>query len=160
EEIETALSGGADIIDLKDPAAGALGALSLTAIRQMVASIAGRRPVSAVTGDLPMDPDLLQSRVEATAATGVDFVKVGVFAGPAMHDCVSALAGAARNARLIGVLFADRSPDFALLAALAGTGFTGAMLDTAGKGTGRLTTHLGADRLARFVAACGGHRLL
>ena len=34
------------------------------------------------------------------------------------------------------------------------------MLDTAGKGTGRLTTHLGADQLARFVAACREHRLI
>ena len=160
EEIETALSGGADIIDLKDPASGALGALSLDAIGQMLASIAGRRPVSAVTGDLPMDPDLLRSRVAATAATGVDFVKVGLFPDAAMHECIRALAGSARNTRLVGVLFADRSPDFALLAALAAAGFTGAMLDTAGKSGGRLTTHLGVDRLARFVASCREHRLL
>ena len=117
EEVEIALSGGADLVDLKDPATGALGALSLTAIERMLATIAGRRPVSAVTGDLPMDPDLLRSRVEATAATGVDFVKVGLFPDPAIHDCIRALAGPARSARLVGVLFADRSPDFELVTA-------------------------------------------
>jgi dihydroneopterin aldolase len=160
EEVEIALSGGADLVDLKDPATGALGALSLTAIERMLATIAGRRPVSAVTGDLPMDPDLLRSRVEATAATGVDFVKVGLFPDPAIHDCIRALAGPARTARLVGVLFADRSPDFELVTALAAAGFTGAMIDTAGKGGGSLTTHLGADLIARFVAACRKHRLL
>ena len=34
------------------------------------------------------------------------------------------------------------------------------MLDTAGKSGGRLTTHLGADRLLRFIAACREHQLL
>jgi dihydroneopterin aldolase len=160
EEVEIALTGGADIIDLKDPSTGALGALSLGAIGQMLETIAGRRQVSAVTGDLPMDPDLLRSRVEVTAATGVDFVKVGLFPDPAMHDCIRALAGLAPTTRLVGVLFADRSPDFALVAALSAAGFTGAMLDTAGKGGGPLTTHLGADLIARFVAACRKHRLL
>jgi len=160
EEVEIALSGGADILDLKDPLTGALGALSLPAIAQMVEAIAGRRPVSAVTGDLPMDPELLRRRVEATAATGVDFVKVGLFPDSAMHDCIHALAGPARTTRLIGVLFADRNPDFDLVAALAGADFSGAMLDTAGKGGGPLTTHLGVDLIARFVAACRTHRLL
>jgi (5-formylfuran-3-yl)methyl phosphate synthase len=160
EEVETALSGGADIIDLKDAATGALGALSLAAIERMLAAVAGRRPVSAVTGDLPMEPDLLRSRVEATAATGVDLVKVGLFPDAAMRDCIAALAGPARDIRVIAVLFADRNPDFALVTALAAAGFAGAMLDTAGKSGGRLTTHLGADRLARFVATCRDHGLL
>jgi dihydroneopterin aldolase len=160
EEVEIALTGGADIVDLKDPSTGALGALSLETIEQMLETIAARRSVSAVTGDLPMDPDLLRGRVEEIAATGVDFVKVGLFPDAAIHDCIRALAGPARSTRLVGVLFADKSPDFELVTALAAAGFTGAMLDTAGKAAGSLTAHLGVDLIARFVAACRKHRLL
>jgi dihydroneopterin aldolase len=160
EEVGTALSGGADIIDLKDPSTGALAALSIEVIRQMLESIAGRREVSAVTGDLPMEPDLLRDRAEAVAATGVDFVKVGLLPDPSVRDCIRALARPAQRTRMVGVLFADRAPDFGLVAAMADAGFSGAMLDTAGKGGGPLTLHLGPDQLARFVAACREHGLL
>src|SRR5450759_3813428 len=51
----------ADVIDMKDPAKGALGALEPAAVRAAVAAIAGRRPASAVTGDLPMQPDIIYS---------------------------------------------------------------------------------------------------
>ena len=59
-EIETALAGGADIIDLKDPSTGALAALGIDLIAEMLEAIGGRREVSAVTGDLPMDADALK----------------------------------------------------------------------------------------------------
>ena len=47
EEAGLALEGGADVIDLKDPTSGALGALPVAVIRAAVDRIAGRRPVSA-----------------------------------------------------------------------------------------------------------------
>jgi dihydroneopterin aldolase len=160
EEIEIALAGGADIIDLKDPSTGALAALSIDQIGAMLEAIGGRREVSAVTGDLPMEPELLRSRAEAVAATGVDLVKVGLFPDPQTPDCIRSLSPTARTRGLVGVMFADLNPDFSLVQAMAEAGFTGAMLDTAGKGKGRLTTHLGADQLARFVASCREHRLM
>jgi len=69
-EAEIALAHGADIIDLKDPAQGALGALEPMAVRATLAAIAGRRPVSAVIGDLPMQPDIIYRAVEDMAAAG------------------------------------------------------------------------------------------
>ena len=50
-EVQIAISGGADLIDFKDPAKGALGALEPAILRSAVAFVAGRRPTSAVTGD-------------------------------------------------------------------------------------------------------------
>jgi len=58
-EAEIAIAGGADLVDFKDAAKGALGALEREILRAAVASVAGRRPTSAVTGDLPMDPQSL-----------------------------------------------------------------------------------------------------
>ncbi|MGC2011909.1 MAG: (5-formylfuran-3-yl)methyl phosphate synthase, partial [Pseudolabrys sp.] len=80
-EAELAVTHGADIIDLKDPSQGALGALELSVVCDAVSTIAGRRPTSAVIGDLPMEPGAIAAAVAATAKTGVDFVKVGLFAG-------------------------------------------------------------------------------
>ena len=55
-EAEVALAGGADIIDLKDPARGGFAAVAMATLRETVAHVRGRRQVSAVLGDLAMQP--------------------------------------------------------------------------------------------------------
>ena len=50
-EARQALEGGADLIDAKDPSAGALGAVSLDALRQIRDAVSGRCVVSAALGD-------------------------------------------------------------------------------------------------------------
>ncbi len=160
EEAILALTHGADIIDLKDPAKGALGALEPAAVRAVVSVIAGRRPVSAVTGDLPMEPDVVVGAVTAMAGTGVDFVKVGLFPGAKRVDCIRALAGIARKTKVIGVMFADSGADVGLLPVMAECGFAGAMLDTAHKGQGRLLDHADLESLSGFVRGCRAHGLL
>ncbi len=150
EEAELALAGGADVIDLKDPARGALGALPCDVIEAAVARVAGRRPVSATAGDLPMDPLAVTEAVDRIAGTGVDFVKVGMFPGGDKHACLDALAR--RRVHLVAVLFADRAPDFGLVERVAERGFVGIMLDTAGKDSGNLRRHLSRETLGGFVA--------
>ncbi len=159
-EAEIALAGGADIIDLKDPARGALGAVEHAMVRATVAAVAGRRPVSAVTGDMPMRPEVVVAAAEGMAAAGVDYVKQGIFPGGEPEQCIRALAPLAERARLVAVLFADRDPDFSLLPLLARAGFHAAMLDTADKSQGRLLDHTSLPRLRQFVASCREHRLL
>lgn len=51
-EAEEALLGGADLIDVKDPAQGSLGKASDDAIRRILHQVACRRPVSAAFGEL------------------------------------------------------------------------------------------------------------
>jgi len=160
KEAQLALTHGADIIDLKDPAKGALGALDPDVVRVVVSAIGGRRPVSAVAGDLPMEPDVIVAAVEAMAATGADYVKVGLFPGAKRADCIWALTPVARRVRLVGVLFADAEPDVGLLPLLAEGGFAGAMLDTARKGAGRLLDHADLTALTEFIRLCRSHELL
>ena len=108
DEAQIALEGGADLIDLKEPSRGALGALDHAAVRICVQAIGGRRPVSATIGDLrSMDPQSMTAAVERMAATGVDFIKIGFFAHPQAIDCARALAGLADGAQLVAVIFAD-----------------------------------------------------
>lgn len=51
-EAEAALRGGAAIIDVKEPASGALGRASDATIAGVTRALAGRRPVSAALGEL------------------------------------------------------------------------------------------------------------
>ncbi|MBV1707876.1 MAG: dihydroneopterin aldolase [Hyphomicrobiales bacterium] len=159
-EAMMALHGGADVIDAKDPGAGALGALPPPTVAAIVAALGGKVTTSAVAGDLPMEPALVSSAVAALQATGVDIVKIGLFPDPRLPDCIMALRPAASRGRLVAVLFADLAPDVTLLAKLAEAGFYGAMLDTAHKNSGRLLNHMEWAQLAGFVAACRAHGLV
>jgi dihydroneopterin aldolase len=148
-----ALGCGADIIDLKDPGAGALGAVSIETIATTVRSIAGRASVSATIGDLSLKDAVISNAVRARAAAGVDFVKVGVFPGTEPEDYLSLLAADASQASLILVVFADALPSFDAVTAADRIGAAGVMLDTMGKTASSLPDHLSLEKLAAFVAA-------
>jgi (5-formylfuran-3-yl)methyl phosphate synthase len=160
DEAAVALAHGADIIDLKDASRGALGALDRDVLRATVAAVGGRCPVSAVTGDLPMEPDVIAAAVARTAETKVDYVKVGLFDGPRRQDCIRALAPLAQATKIVGVMFADRGADNDLIKLMAESGFAGAMLDTADKSAGRLIDCMDVAALRVFVGACREHGLL
>ncbi|TIL23520.1 MAG: hypothetical protein E5Y88_23045 [Mesorhizobium sp.] len=151
DEAEIALSGRVDIIDLKDPKAGALGAVATEIIGQATSFIAGRAPVSAVCGDLPMEPETIRAKAEEIAATGVDYVKIGFFPSANAVACAEALAPLAARTKLIAVLFADLAPDFELLPVFAKHRFYGAMVDTANKANGRLLDHLPPEHIPGFI---------
>jgi uncharacterized protein (UPF0264 family) len=160
-EAEIALSGGADILDLKDPSRGALGALPPEVILACVAGIARRRIVSATAGDLAMEPELVRSAVRRQAALGVDIVKVGLFPGGDLMACISVLRDqTSEGARLVAVMFADQGPDFSLIERLRSAGFIGVMLDTADKSAGSLRRHLDDAVLADFVRAASSAGLM
>lgn len=159
-EAEIAIIEGADIIDLKDPSQGPLGALSHEVVRSVVAACAGRRAVSAVAGNLEMRPQLLRDAAEALAATGVDYVKIGFFPSDEAAACIDALQAVAGRVRLIAVLFADLACDLSLLPRFAAAGFAGVMLDTAMKGKGRLIQYMDIAALERFVEACREAKLM
>jgi dihydroneopterin aldolase len=159
-EAEIAIIEGADIVDLKDPSQGPLGALSCEAIRAIVAASAGRRAVSAVAGNLEMRPEVLRETAEALAATGVDYVKIGFFPSEQSGACIDALQAIAGRVRLIAVLFADLACDLTLLPRFAAANFTGVMLDTALKGKGRLIQHMDIAALEQFVEACRAAKLV
>jgi len=146
-----ALEAGADIIDCKDPAQGALGALRPAVIRGIVDVIAGRRPVSATVGDLPTEASGLVGAVGRAAATGVDYVKLGLFRTYGIEEVLAGLSPLARRYRLIAVLFADRAPRLQILPDLSDAGFAGVMLDTAGKEGGTLLDHVEPGLLRGFV---------
>jgi uncharacterized protein (UPF0264 family) len=108
EEALAALEGGADVIDIKEPARGSLGRADDAIIAATLQVVAGRRTVSAACGEL------LEANPSATRPQGqfsLSYVKWGL-AGCARHaDWPQLLAVAARalpaNCRPVAVAYAD-----------------------------------------------------
>ncbi len=157
-EAVDAVAGGADILDAKDPASGALGALPLDTIAAIVATArASGVQVSATVGDLPCEPRSVRAAVDATLATGVDYVKIGLYPGAQLLETISALGRASAHPqvgerqRLVGVLIADQNPDFTMIGHLAAAGFSGVMLDTAAKDGRSLCDALTSRQLITFI---------
>ncbi|MFI3186105.1 MAG: (5-formylfuran-3-yl)methyl phosphate synthase [Methylococcaceae bacterium] len=166
EEAVLVLTAKVDIIDLKQPALGALGALETPLVKKIVEAINGRCPVSATIGDLPMQPELIYNAVTAMAATGVDYIKIGFFPGGDWQGTLVELAKftfprlSMGTVDLIAVLFADTQPDFTMISALKNAGFRGVMLDTMNKKNGSLTQVMSKTDLAQFVSRAKDQSLL
>jgi uncharacterized protein (UPF0264 family) len=151
----------ADIIDLKQPEQGALGALATHTVTEIVSALKPGSRISATVGDLPMRREPVCQAVADMAATGVDFIKIGFFPGDDSLGCIAGLAEIAQQGyALIAVLFADASPDFSLLKSLADAGFQGVMLDTMHKKRGGLTSLLTRQELQAFVQTAKQYQLL
>lgn len=160
-DARAALAGGADIIDAKDPLAGALGPVSLDVFREICACVGGVRPVTAALGDAA-DEGAAESRAYAFAAAGAALVKIG-FAGISCPDRGVALTSAAvRGAALGGesgvvvVAYADADHGSSLshevlVDVAARAGARGVLLDTADKHGPGLRGLLDPDALATWV---------
>ncbi len=143
---------GVDIIDLKQPSQGALGALTIEQVTEIVETLDKTQIISATVGDLPMQADIVFNAVKAMAATGVDYVKIGIFPTGDIQQTIENLAVLSQQGiTLIAVLFADAQPDFNWLNALQSAGFRGVMLDTMDKGNGGLTEVMPMSQIKRFV---------
>jgi FolB domain-containing protein len=161
EEAEAAVTLGADIVDLNDAADGAL---TPGVVQAVVRTIAGRRPTSVATADPLMEPETIVAAVAAMAATGVQYVKVGLFPHARREKCIGALATLARRTRLVGVMFADLETETntrrAVIEAIRAAGFAGAALETTGSGSGRLLDLAHMPSLADFIETCHANSLL
>ena len=152
-----AVRGGADFIDLKEPREGALGDLDLATIAAIVRALREpgnglrRLPISATIGDLPMsDLGAILARVDAVAACGVDYVKVGIERVAQAGSVLDALAGSGHA--VVPVFIADWGLDFEAIAHACTLRFPGLMVDTADKLTGSLFDVLSDAELRRFVS--------
>ena len=161
-EAREALRAGVDFIDLKEPAAGALGGLALPVIREVAAALrAGNAEqdvggahgpmISATIGDLPPDGlERILERARAVGACGVDLVKVGV-PGRGAAACAVLEALAALPLAIVPVLIADDGLDVAVIDAACVPAFAAVMADTQAKRAGSLLELLGEDALAAFI---------
>jgi uncharacterized protein (UPF0264 family) len=108
-EALVAVEAGVDIVDLKDPAEGSLGAPRPDTIRAVRRAVPDAVPVSVAIGDLPHLPGTAALAARGAAECGAAFVKVGLWGSSTEEQAVE-LLGAVRAA------VADR-PDVAVIAA-------------------------------------------
>jgi uncharacterized protein (UPF0264 family) len=95
DEARAAAEAGADIIDVKNPAEGSLGAPSPAVIAAVRAVV--EQPVSAAIGDMPNLPGTAALAALGAASSGAAYVKVGLW-GVSTEDDAVALLRAVRHA--------------------------------------------------------------
>ncbi|MFT5133724.1 MAG: hypothetical protein ACI9SC_002197 [Gammaproteobacteria bacterium] len=143
---------GVDIIDLKNPHEGALGALDLTIVREIVAYVNGAIPISATIGDLPFEAKVIDPVIREMAKSGVDIIKVGVFGELNQLAELQLLSRLSQQGiRIVLVMFAEQYEKGCDFKIIAKTGITGVMLDTMDKRSGNLRTKLSDSVLRQFV---------
>lgn len=138
EEALIALDAGVDIIDLKDPNVGALGALDLDTSLQILQKVQQYKQLSphralsltsATVGEGHASLDALLKEIEIRVKMGVDIIKITASDLFNNTDCPIDIAQS-QYIKLIAVFFADQPMDLTLLEKLKISGFYGAMIDT------------------------------
>jgi uncharacterized protein (UPF0264 family) len=159
-----AVAGGVDIVDVKNPAEGSLGAAAPATIAQVRSAVPAELPLSAAIGDLPSLPGTAALAALGAARSGAAYVKIGLW-GTSTREEATAVLRAARDALdggadVIAAGYADAArvpsrplPPGELVAAARQAGVTGCILDTAIKDGRGLLSWLAPDALADLVAA-------
>lgn len=153
-ETALVLEAGVDIVDLKDPSVGALGALDLELTAQIVKLVDKKANTSATVGEFHQSLMALIEAIQARADLGVDIIKVAV--GPLFHDSefVHQMRELTRSGvQLVAVFFADEPFNHGLMEQLQSAGFYGAMLDTQNKHKNLLQS-CNLDDLQLFTKVC------
>ncbi len=154
DEATTALAGGADLIDVKEPRHGALGAADTVVWRAVSTTVRGRVPTSVALGEL-IDFDQL----DASDLAGIQFAKLGLAGCRDLHgwaerwrECLERLP---RRLDTVAVVYADwrqaaaPAPEEVIdQAALLRCGAV--LFDTFDKTHGDLTDHLSMEQLDRL----------
>ena len=166
-EARLAVAGGVDIVDVKNPAEGSLGAPAPATIAQVRRDVPADLPLSVAIGDLPSLPGTAALAALGAVRSGAAYVKVGLWGSSTKEQAVAVLR-AARDALdggagVIAVAYADAErvpskplPPAELVAAARQAGVTGCLLDTAIKDGRGLLSWLAPDALAALVAEAHG----
>ena len=165
DEARAAAAAGADIVDVKNPAEGSLGAPSPAVIAGVRAAVSPELPVSAAIGDMPNLPGTAALAALGAARSGATFVKLGLWGVSTEAEAVALLravrAGvadvpgtvvvAAAYADARRVAHAPLAPELLPRVARA-AGIRVCLLDTAVKDGRGLLEWLSPDALTALVA--------
>ena len=163
DEARLAAEAGVDIVDVKNPAEGSLGAPGPGVIRRVREVVPPERPVSAAIGDLPNLPGTAALAAVGAARSGAAYVKVGLWGTFATDEAVAVLR-AVRDAvdgeaAVIAASYADAErvpgrplPPGDVVEAARRAGVGGCLLDTAVKDGRGLFEWLTPEALATLVS--------
>lgn len=172
EEVQAARAGGAEIIDIKNPAEGALGAAEPRVILAIRGALPKGVSLSATLGDAPHLPGTVALAGRGAALCGADYVKVGLRGSRTAAEALTllrtlgeAVREARPDSRVVACAYADARevgafPPEDLPPVAAAAGIAGCMIDTLIKDGRGLFDHLPVEAVAAFVAAARGRGLL
>ena len=164
QEAALVLANDIDLIDLKDPSNGALGALDLTLSAQIVKWVkAQNKPsvtISATVGEQSESLAALLIAIKQRAEIGVDVVKIAVCDFFYQADFINEIQKLTKNnIKIVAVFFADNALDLDLLPKLSQAGFYGAMCDTQQKAQ-HLLHYQSKKALHLFTHFCHQNQLM
>lgn len=171
KEAAEAVAGGADIIDVKNPKEGALGASFPWVIKRIRAITPKGIEVSCAIGDVLNFPCAVSLAALGAATTGVDYVKVGLYGVKTKEEAVYLMQNVTKavkdynsSIKVVATGYADAKrvgsvnpmlvPDIARKAEA-----DVAMIDTAVKDGKNLFAFLTTDQFKSFVDATHAHGL-
>ena len=164
-EVGAALSGGADIIDAKEPKLGSLGPVSSDVLGAILDRVPPLHETSVALGDFSRPHDV-QAAIQSLPLAGrqcATYLKLG-FAGVSGEDLIATLLESAvatsrshlAQPRIVAVAYADAeeagtAPPKVISRAAARAGAAGVLLDTHGKVNGHLLSWLEPGALAALI---------
>jgi uncharacterized protein (UPF0264 family) len=171
-EARDAVDGGADVVDVKNPAEGSLGAPAPAVVRAIRAAVPRQMPVSVAIGDMPNLPGTAALAALGAARCGASSVKVGLW-GTSCEQEVVALLRAVRDGldgcpgvEVVAGAYVDaeRVPGRPIAPRLlprcaSAAGLSACLLDTAVKDGRGLLDWVGLDGLGEFVDEAHAHGL-
>ncbi len=171
KEAAEAIAGSADIIDVKNPKEGALGASFPWVIKRIREITPANIEVSCAIGDAPNFPCAVSLAALGAATTGVNYVKVGLYGVKTteeaiylMQNVTKAVKNCNPSIKVVATGYADAerigSVNPLLIPAIAHQAEADvAMIDTAIKDGKNLFAYLTTDQLKSFVDAAHMHGL-
>jgi (5-formylfuran-3-yl)methyl phosphate synthase len=172
EEARHAVQGGADILDLKNPREGSLGAAHPRLIAEVCREFGHSLPVSAAIGDFQHLPNSAALAALCAAEMGADFVKIGLLGSRSEQQAVDllttlseTLAWRESKTKLIAAAYGDFRESGTLnplwLPRIAHRAhISGCMIDTLNKKGACLFDHMSPASLQEFIAECREYGLL
>jgi (5-formylfuran-3-yl)methyl phosphate synthase len=171
-EAEAALSGGADIVDAKEPSRGSLGAVSPDVLAEILDRIPVDRPASIALGDVTAFDDV-RARIASLprSARPMTYLKLG-FAGVSEPEQIrrfleiaQAAAADTACARVVAVAYADAvlarsAPPEIVCRAATMAGIAGVLFDTYQKSGGDLLTWIPLPTLSGLIASARENALV
>ncbi len=113
EEAKIAKLGGADIIDVKNPSEGSLGA-NFPWVIKAVKKAVGNVPVSATIGDFNYKPGTASLAALGAASAGAEYIKVGLYdihtkeeAMDMLVNIVRSVKGYDKNKKVVAAGYSD-----------------------------------------------------
>ena len=170
-EASEAIAGGADIIDVKNPKEGPLGANFPWVIKRIKQITPENIEVSCTLGEVPNRPGSMALAALGAATTGVNYVKAGLYGLKTLEEAIYLMQGVTKAAKdfnpsikVVASGYADAARictvDPLIVPEIASKAHADiAMIDTAVKDGKSLFTFLTQSQLRRFVEAAHGYGL-